>query len=35
MELDENLNMSLQQFDPNPTKRGGLNVSKRSPVYFL
>jgi hypothetical protein len=35
MELDENLNMKLQQFDPNPIKRGELVVSKRSPDYFL
>ena len=35
MEVDENLNTTIQQFDPNPVKRGDLNVSRRAPDYFL
>lgn len=35
MEIDENLNTNIQQFDPNPVKRGELVISKRSPDYFL
>jgi hypothetical protein len=35
MEVDENLNMNIQQFDPMPFKRGELIVSKRVPDYFL
>jgi hypothetical protein len=35
MEVDEYLNMNIQQFDPMPSKRGDLNVSKRAPDYFL
>jgi hypothetical protein len=35
MEVDENLNFSIQQFDPMPMKRGETNISKRAPDYFL
>jgi serine/threonine-protein phosphatase 2A catalytic subunit len=35
MEVDENLKTTIQQFDPNPIKRGDLNVSRRAPDYFL
>lgn len=35
MEIDENLEYNIQQFDPNPVKRGNMVVSKRSPDYFL
>ena len=35
MEVDENLHYSLQQFDPNPIKRGKLDITKRAPDYFL
>ena len=35
MEVDENLKYNIQQFDPNPIKRGKLEISKRAPDYFL
>ena len=35
MEVDENLKYNIQQFDPNPIKRGKLEISKRAPYYFL
>jgi serine/threonine-protein phosphatase 2A catalytic subunit len=35
MEVDENLSHSIKQFDPNPIKRGKLEISKRAPDYFL
>jgi hypothetical protein len=35
MEVDENLNYKIQQFDPMPMKRGDLVISKRAPDYFL
>ena len=35
MEVDENMNFNIQQFDPNPIKRGKLEISKRAPNYFL
>ena len=35
MEIDENLNTTIQQFEPNPVKRGELVISKRSPDYCL
>jgi hypothetical protein len=35
MEVDDNLNMKIQQFDPMPVKRGDLTISKRAPDYFL
>jgi serine/threonine-protein phosphatase 2A catalytic subunit len=35
MEVDENLHYNLQQFDPNPIKRGKLDITKRAPDYFL
>lgn len=35
MEVDENLNNKIQQFDPNPVPRGGLETTKRAPDYFL
>ncbi len=34
MEVDENLNYTIQQFDPAP-RRGEPNVTKRTPDYFL
>ena len=35
MEVDENMKFNIQQFDPNPIKRGKLEISKRAPDYFL
>ena len=35
MEVDENMKFNIQQFDPNPIKRGMLEISKRAPDYFL
>lgn len=35
MEVDENLQYNIQQFGPNPIKRGKLEISKRAPDYFL
>ena len=35
MEVDENMKFNIQQFDPNPIKRGKLEISKRAPNYFL
>ena len=35
MEVDENFKYNIQQFDPNPIKRGKLEISKRAPDYFL
>jgi hypothetical protein len=35
MEVDEQLKYNIQQFDPMPTKRGDLTISKRAPDYFL
>ena len=35
MEVDENLHFNLQQFEPNPIKRGKLDITKRAPDYFL
>ena len=35
MEVDENLKYNIQQFDPNPIKRGKLEISKRAHDYFL
>jgi serine/threonine-protein phosphatase 2A catalytic subunit len=34
MEVDENLNTNLQQFDPAP-RRGEPHITKRTPDYFL
>jgi serine/threonine-protein phosphatase 2A catalytic subunit len=35
MEINDNFKNSIQQFDPNPIKRGKLDLSKRAPDYFL
>ena len=35
MEVNENFKFSIQQFEPNPIKRGKLDLSKRAPDYFL
>lgn len=35
MEVDDNLNVKIQQFDPNPSRRGKFEISKRVPDYFL
>jgi hypothetical protein len=35
MEVDENLNFHIQQFDAVPMKRSDINISKRAPDYFL
>ena len=35
MEISENFKNNIQQFEPNPIKRGKLDLSKRAPDYFL
>jgi serine/threonine-protein phosphatase 2A catalytic subunit len=35
MEVNENLDVKIQQFDPNPSRRGKFETSKRAPDYFL
>ena len=35
MEINDNFQNNIQQFDPNPIKRGKLDLSKRAPDYFL
>lgn len=35
MEVNENFTYNIQQFDPNPVKRGKLDCTKRAPDYFL
>lgn len=35
MEIDDTLEMTLQQFEENPKKRGELTINKRAPDYFL
>jgi len=35
MEVDDNMGYTILQFDPNPIKRGKLEISKRVPDYFL
>ena len=35
MEINDNFKHNIQQFDPNPIKRGKLDLSKRAPDYFL
>ena len=35
MEISENFKNNIQQFDPNPIKRGKLDLTKRAPDYFL
>ena len=35
MEISDNFNKNIQQFEPNPIKRGKLDLTKRAPDYFL
>ena len=35
MEINDNFENNIQQFEPNPIKRGKLDLSKRAPDYFL
>ena len=35
MEISDNFKNNIQQFEPNPIKRGKLDLSKRAPDYFL
>ena len=34
-ELNINFKSNIQQFEPNPIKRGKLDLTKRAPDYFL
>ena len=35
MEISDNFKNNIQQFEPNPIKRGKLDLTKRAPDYFL
>ena len=35
MEINDTFKNSIQQFEPNPIKRGKLDLTKRAPDYFL
>ena len=35
MEVNENLDINIQQFDPNPSRRGKFEICRRVPDYFL